>query len=185
MATEIFWACLAIAAFFGALIFLLTGAKKKWEIFGAVISVITLMVSVAGILIQHSDSTHANIPSAGQPSRNSKAAGIPNAEHANPLPSSEVTTFPADSPSRKKILDMDEVCGSLGISQHAWLPGQSSALNIADRVILAPGTAYSWSCQHNGPKLTRAQITHGCQIWYPGTGAFTWDPNNAYSWVCI
>jgi hypothetical protein len=90
-----------------------------------------------------------------------------------------------NSPMRKKILSMDQVCGDLGLSQHAWLPGQASAQNITGRVILASGAAYTWSCSESGPKLTREQLTQGCQIWYLGTHAYTWDPNNAYSWVCI
>ena len=80
---------------------------------------------------------------------------------------------------------MDNVCGDLGRSQYAWLPGQTAQRIYTGRVIFAPGAAYTWSCSKDGTKLTRDQITEGCHIWYPGTTAYTFDPNNAYSWVCI
>jgi hypothetical protein len=110
---------------------------------------------------------------------------VPSSQNANTVPFPGTTSLPTTSPLRQQILGMDQVCGDLGLSEHAWLPGQTSPTNITGRVILAPGAAYTWSCTENGPKLTRSQLTQGCQIWYSGTTAYTWDPNNAYAWVCI
>jgi|SRR5580692_4326163 hypothetical protein len=95
------------------------------------------------------------------------------------------TSLPADSPLRKHILDIDQLCAALGISDHAWLPGQTSATDINHRVIVATDAAYTWSCSMNGETLTHEQLNRGCQTRYPGTQAYTMDPNNAYSWICI
>jgi len=109
----------------------------------------------------------------------------PQSQNTEAVPSSGVTSLPLSSSLRKQRVGMDQVCADFGLSQHAWLPGQVSATNLSGRVIYAQGAAYTWSCTKNGPKLTRDDITRGCQIWYPGTTAYTWDPNNAYSWVCV
>jgi eukaryotic-like serine/threonine-protein kinase len=118
------------------------------------------------------------------PSPSASSLPSPSASPSSELPPG-VISLPAGSPFRKNILDMDEVCSHLGLSQYAWLPGQVSATNISGRVIIGPGAAYTWSCSENGPVLTRDDITNGCQIWYPGTTAYTTDPNNAYAWVCV
>jgi hypothetical protein len=189
MARDIIWGLAATAAvlivIFGGLALALHGRAEKWAILGVCASVMGLMVGIGGIIVPYFQKTHTGKAPAAVSSHGSGSLGMPEAGQANPIPSPAVTSLPYNSSLRKKILDMNEVCGDLGVSQHAWLPGQSSAQDIAGRVILAPGAAYTWSCEENGSRLTRAQITQGCQIWYPGTQAFTWDPNNAYSWVCI
>lgn len=80
---------------------------------------------------------------------------------------------------------MDDVCGELGYAPDAWLPGQTQANNIGGRVLHAPGAAYTWSCGKGGPTLSRDDVTKGCQMFKPGTKAYTYDPNYAYSWVCM
>jgi hypothetical protein len=110
------------------------------------------------------------------------AQGTSSAPHQAHAPSASASSVPS---ATNNILDMDEVCGYLGLSSNAWLPGQQSATDLTGRIIYAPNAAYTWSCTQDGPKLTQQQITQGCQIWYPGTTAYAQDPNNAYSWTCV
>jgi hypothetical protein len=120
------------------------------------------------------------------PARNApspaQAQGTSNAPPQTHVPSASASPVPSVS---NNILDMDEVCGYLGLSSNAWLPGQQSATDLTGRIIYAPNAAYTWSCSQDGPKLTQQQITQGCQIWYPGTTAYAQDPNDAYSWTCV
>jgi hypothetical protein len=144
----------------------LRGSHELWAILGTIASILAIIVNI----VIASPQLVLPVP----PSRQAKAA-----------PSPGVTSLPPSSPLRKRGPSIDELCGDLGLSQHAWLPGQTAATNLSGRVIWAPGAAYTWSCNKNGPKLRRDVITHGCYLLYPGTKAYTWDPNNAYSWVCI
>ncbi len=184
--SAIIWTAVILFVIFGLLAIALDGKPERWAILGTVASVLAIVVSIAVAIIQDSREIHGN-PSAGDRQSANLPSG-PSARHskqAEPAPSPGVTSLPADSKLRKQIPGMDQICGDLGLSQHAWLPGQTSATNLSGRVIFAPGAAYTWSCTKNRPKLTRRDITHGCQIWYPGAKAYTWDPNSAYSWVCI
>jgi hypothetical protein len=157
----------------GVLAAALRGAAERWAIIGAILSAVSIVVAIAIARYQHPDNTSYSPSSEATPSR----------PYASPSPG--VTSLPAGSPLRKQILDMDQVCGHLGLSQHAWLPGQASVDDLSGRVILGSNAAYTWSCTENGPKLTRDNITQGCKIWYPGTTAYTLDPNDAYSWIYI
>jgi hypothetical protein len=181
---EIAAIALLFALVFGLLAFVLHWMAERWAILSFIASVVAIVVTIAIAITQSSTAINsrssANVHSVGPPSTLS-----PPQYQQKAAPSPGATSLPINSPLRKQILGIDQVCGDLGLSQHAWLPGQSSAIDLAGRVILAPDAAYTWSCTKNGPKLTRDDITRGCQIWYPGTKAFTWDPNNAYSWVCI
>lgn len=173
---------LAVMISCGILARALHGVPEGWAIFGAVISAVGVVVSIAGLIIQHADAIR---PSPGAEVQSTPSATSVTSASTGVAPSPGVTSLPANSPLRKRILAMDQVCADLGLSLHAWLPGQTSAISITGRIILAAGAAYTWSCTKNGPKLTRKQITQGCQIWYPDTKAYTWDSSNAYSWVCI
>lgn len=159
----------------GILAIALHGVAERWAIIGVIASIAGIVVAVATAVGQHTAGTNSNNASSDHSSSPPSA----------PPPSPGVTSLPATSPLRTRILDMDEVCSNLGLSQHAWLPGQDSATNISGRAILESGAAYAWSCTRSGPRLTRDDITHGCQIWYPGATAYTLDPDDAYSWVCI
>jgi hypothetical protein len=182
----IIWTAVILFFIFGFLAIVLRGTPERWAILGTIASVLAIVVSIAIAIIQDSKEMHGK-PSAGD-SQSAKSPPGPPALHsqqAKPAPSPGVTSLPAGSRLRRNILSMDQVCSNLGLSQHAWLPGQATSTNLSGRVIAGSGAAYTWSCTKNGPKLSRNDITRGCQIWYPGTRAYTWDPNNAYSWVCI
>jgi hypothetical protein len=153
----------------------LKGQAERWAILGAVLTLVGTAISIIGILIQHSDAIHYGNPGAAQ-----SVGSAPLSSY-----SSSVISLATNSPLRKRIPSMDDICGDLGQSRHAWLPGQKSPTNYTGRVIFAPNAAFTWSCTEGGPKLSPADITRGCQIWYSGSKARTWDRNNAYSWVCI
>ena len=81
---------------------------------------------------------------------------------------------------------MEQVCQSLGYQPDAWVPGQTAPHSLDGRILYAPNQAYNWTCgAANSPRLTREQLTKGCQIWKTGSTAYTTDPNYAYSWVCL
>jgi hypothetical protein len=183
------WAIVAIACIF-TLIFsflaiALQGVAERWAILGVIASVLGIVVGIAIAIIQHPNAINSQPSASSQSASPPSTPSPPQSGQTEAAPSPGVTSLPASSPLRKQILGMDQVCGELGLSQHAWLPGQSSPTDLSGRVILAPDAAYTWSCTENGPKLTRDDMTRGCQIWYPGTKAYTLDPNDAYSWVCI
>src|SRR5260370_21455465 len=162
------------------------GRDERWAILGAAISFAGTVVSIVGIVIQHSDAIHFGNLAPTQSASSSLYSTRPSSAGSHSLPySSSTISLASNSPLRKRIPSMDDICGDLGQSNSAWLPGQASPTNYTGRVIFAPGAAFTWSCTEGGPKLTPAEITRGCQIWYPGSEARTWDPNNAYSWVCI
>jgi|SRR5579859_881250 len=164
----------------------LKGQAERWAILGAVIAFAGTIVSIVGIVIQHNDAIHYGNLAHTHPASSSSFSTRPSSTGSHSLPnSSSSVSLAPNSPLRKRIPSMDDICGDLGQSNRAWLPGQTSPKNYAGRVIFAPGAAFTWSCTEGGPKLTPADITRGCQIWYPGSKARTWDPNNAYSWVCI
>jgi hypothetical protein len=173
-----------LAVLFGVLAVVLHGVAERWAIIGVVASIIGIIVGIDGAIVQHSDDVHGGDSVVVQSPHVPAVPSGPRSPHPSPVPSAGATSLPGNSPLRKNILDMDKVCGDLRISRHAWLPGQSFATKVSGRVIVAPGAAYTWSCLKNGSYLTRKEITHGCQIWYPGTVAYTWNPNNAYSWIC-
>ncbi|NJP90422.1 hypothetical protein HCN51_13325 [Nonomuraea sp. FMUSA5-5] len=99
----------------------------------------------------------------------------------------EVTHLPPDAAAWANVIGMEDVCRKLGreVGAYAWIPGQVSDSDYSDRKLYGKNIAYQWSCTKNGPKLTREDLTIGCQIWYPGTQAYTTDPDYAYSWRCI
>lgn len=189
MSSGTIWAIVAIAGiftlFFSLLAIALQGVAERWAILGVIASALGVMVGIAIPVIQHSSAVNSQPSASSQSANPPSTLSSPQSQQAEAAPSPGVTSLPASSPLRKQILGMDQVCGDFGLSQHAWLPGQSSPIDLSGRVILAPNAAYTWSCTENGPKLTRDDISRGCQIWYPGTKAYTWDPNDAYSWVCI
>ena len=101
-------------------------------------------------------------------------------------PNGHVIALPGNSPLKESgIPNMDTICGHLGYNADAWVPGQSAPHDLAGRILYSAGQAYHWSCGEGGAWLSPDQITAGCQIWKPGSVAYTWDPNYAYSWVCI
>jgi hypothetical protein len=107
-------------------------------------------------------------------------------QSSSPLPPG-VTRLAADSPLRDRVLIIDTLCERLGYpSNSGWLPGQTAPGDYSGRILSAPGAAYTWSCGSNGDKLTRDQLTVGCQQQYgnPNSAAYTFDPDYAYSWVC-
>jgi hypothetical protein len=147
----------------------LRGQAERWAILGLIVALLALFASIAGIVIQHEDAGRGRFGAAVQP--NSTIPPGPTGSTGNP-PLTQypgVTSLPPDSPLRKKILSMDDVCGELGYSPHAWLPGQTVRDDYSGRVLHAPGAAFTWSCEKDGIRLTRDQITRGCQIWYSGT----------------
>lgn len=183
---------LILAFAFTILAIALHRVAERWAILGAVASVVGAVASVLAIAvsigiatIQYSGGVNSQSSTSGQTANSAPAIPAPQSQQAEAVPSPGVTSLSSNSPLRKQIPGMDQICGDLGLSQHAWLPGQTSATDLSSRVIFAPGAAYTWSCTESGSKLTRDNITRGCQIWYPGTKAYTWDPNSAYSWVCI
>jgi hypothetical protein len=158
----------------GFLALALRGTAERWAIIGVIVSIVGIVVAITTAEAPHSDDAN---------SQQAPGALNPYIPSASPTPG--VTSLPVESRLRNQILDMDEVCSDFGLSQHAWLPGQVSATGLTGRVIIARNAAYTWSCSKDGPVLTRDDITRGCQIWYAGTSAYTLDPNDAYSWVCI
>jgi hypothetical protein len=104
---------------------------------------------------------------------------------AHKYPSPFVTKLPPNSPFRLQNPIMDQLCQSLGISRHAWLPGQESTTDYSGRVLTAANAAFTWSCSKDGPRITRVEVSGECQLQYPKTAAYTLDPDYAYSWVCI
>jgi hypothetical protein len=158
----------------GVLALALRGVAERWAIIGVIVSIAGIVVAITLAGLPHSDGINSQ-----------KTSGEPTPYLPSGSPTPGVTSLPAGSPLRKQTLDMDQVCNDFGLSQHAWLPGQTSATNLTGRAIIAPNAAYTWSCNKNGRVLTRDEITLGCQISYPGTNAYTLDPNDAYSWICI
>lgn len=179
-----FWVTLVLLVIFVVLATVLQGSPERWAIVCAIFTALGVIVSVVALFNSEDSKSPTASPSTLHPGGGGGGGGT-KANHARPLPLPGITSLPPKSPLRRQIVSMDQICANLGIASRAWLPGQESANNLAGRRILGRGTAYTWSCSRNGPKLTVAQITQGCQIWYPGKSAYTWDPSDAYSWVCL
>jgi hypothetical protein len=161
----------------------LKGQAERWSILGVVVSFIGTGAAIIGLVIQHNDAVHFGNTAPASPHSFSVRPSTAGARLSQNV--SSAISLASNSPLRKRIPSMDDICGDLGQSTRAWLPGQTSPTNYTGRVIFAPEAAFTWSCKEGGPTLTPADITRGCQIWYPGSRARTWDPNSAYSWVCI
>jgi hypothetical protein len=116
---------------------------------------------------------------------NGKSSAGSSPQHPGAGASPFMTFLPADSPLRKQILDIDRLCAALGISDHAWLPGQRSANDINHRTIVAAGAAYTWSCSMNGRTLIHEQLNRGCRFSILVLKPIQWIQNDAYSWICI
>jgi hypothetical protein len=181
-----------IVGLVSALALRLRGHPQAASIVGTVSTIVAAMISLAQLGV-------ALAPPWNGPSLSSSSNGAPTStapytgrasDQSSSPPGGDappgVTTLPVDSPLKESgIPNMDQVCGALGYQPDAWVPGQAVSREIGGRVLRAPDQAYKWTCgSATGPTITRDQITAGCQIWKPGSAAFTWDRNYAYSWIC-